>query len=752
MADRLPRYQQTGIAIDPYRSAALPAIEYAPLSRESRNLSQAQQGALDRVISFAGKIGMEQAEEKGRALVDTPEKAKQVLEITKETGMPRSAFDKAAYEQANEIVALQLQNDGRRLLNEKVNAFKNDPNSDPIQFLAEASDVRDGLESLTTLLDPKLKGRVSNDLERIKNVSFLEISERHNDRVAQQVKATTLAGLEQRGQDAIRIMSSGVANAETMLFQELQTIKQFGISGGFSPLEIEREMQKIGEQAHIARFRKEFEKAPNKAEFLKRVQADLGAGPIGELYDKEGNPLKQNRITRGIDVNRMGALVNEIEADLRARDAQFRALRTELKTDVTESLRIITLGQVPSEGVVAEIQGRARSLGLPANDPTMRQVNYLTVLRQQSIAFNKMSPIQLGDWVRDAQSKTTGGATLEQAMLIDVAQKSLAHKTTMLEKDPVGYMNQTGFTEVKTLNFAAAPVDLVKQIGERVTQSKSFAASMNVPPKYFSQDEAGALTTFLQTATPDQQITLLGVMNQGFGKNSGNAMNELSKFAPEFAHAGGLVISGASKQTVYDALNGMRQAQAGNKPFEGTGDAATRKNTIADTLGGAYAFAPKTRAAIIATADNIYTQRAIVAGKTVFDEGMYKQAFQEASGMTMAKNGKAYGGIIEYRGTRIPIPNNVAQDSFKDIINRATYEDFAAVANGLPEDDQGRKFTIDRLRKGYPAFIDTDRAVWYYEDYRGKTSPLAFTIKDKSALVVDFRQLADRVKQREGIK
>jgi hypothetical protein len=752
MADRLPRYQQTGIAIDPYRAAALPAIEYAPLSRESRNLSQAQQGALDRVISFAGKIGMEQAEEKGRALVDTPEKAQQVLEITKETGMPRSAYDKAAYEQANEIVALQLQNDGRRLLSEKVNAFKNDPNSDPIQFLAEASDVRDGLESLTTLLDPKLRGRVSNDLDRIKNVSFLEISERHNDRVAQQIKATTLAGLDQRGQDAIRIMSSGAANAETMLFQELQAIKQFGISGGFSPLEIEREMQKVGEQAHIARFRKEFEKAPNKAEFLKRVQADLGAGPIGELYDKEGNPLKQNRITRGIDVNRMGALVNEIEADLRARDAQFRALRTELKTDVSESLRIISLGQVPSEGVVNEIVGRARSLGLPPNDATMRQVNYLSVLRQQSIAFNKMSPIQLGDWVRDAQSKTTGGATLEQAMLIDVAQKSLAHKTTMLEKDPVGYMNQTGFTEVKTLNFAAAPVDLVKQIGERVTQSKSFAASMATSPKYFSQDEAGALTTFLQTATPDQQIALLGVFNQGFGKNSGSAMNELSKFAPEFAHAGGLVISGASKQTVYDALNGMRQNQAGNKPFEGTGDAATKKNTIADQLGGAYAFAPKTRSAIIATADNIYTQRAIVAGKTVFDEGMYKQAFQEASGMTVAKNGKAYGGIIEYRGTRIPIPNNVAQDSFKDIINRATYEDFAAVANGLPEDDQGRKFTIDRLRKGYPAFIDTDRAVWYYEDYRGKTSPLAFTIKDKSALVINFRDLADRVKQREGIK
>jgi hypothetical protein len=752
MADRLPRYQSTGVSVDPFRPAQMPGVDYGPIMRESRNLAEAQQRSLNAVIEYAGKIGMEQAEEKGRASVDTAEKAQQVLKATKESGMPRSAFDKAAYEQANELVALQLQNDGRRLLSEKLNTFKNDPNSDPIQFLSEASDVRDGLESLTGLLDPRLRGRVGGDLDRMKNVAFLEISEKHNDRVAQQLKATTLAGLEQRSQDAIRIFPSGIANAEQILFQELQSIKQFAIAGGFGPVEVERQMQSVTEQAHMARFRKEYERAPNKAAFLKEVQADLGRGPIGELYDKEGSPLKQNRVTRGIDVNRMGALVNEIEADLRARDAQFRALRTELKTDVSESLRIITLGQVPSEGVVNEIQNRARQLGLPANDPTMRQVNYLSVLRQNSIAFNKMSPIQLGDWVRDAQSKTTGGATLEQAMLIDVAQKSLSNKTAMLEKDPVSYMNQTGFTEVKTLNFAAAPIDLTKQISERITQSKTFAANMSIAPKYFSQDEAGALTTFLQTASTDQQISLLAVMNQGFGKESRNAMGEISKFAPEFAHAGGLILSGANKQTVFDALNGMKQAQAGNKPFEGSGDASIKKSVTADLLGSAYSFAPKTRAAIITTADNIYNERAIRAGKSTFDDDMYKQAFQEASGMTIAKNGKAYGGIIEYQGTRIPIPGNVAQDSFKDIIKRATYDDFAAVSNGLPEDDQGRKFTIERLRKGYPAFIDADRAVWYYEDYRGKTSPLAFTIKDRSALTVNFRDLAERVKQREGIK
>jgi hypothetical protein len=751
MAERLPRYQQTGVAIDPYRAASMPSIDYSPLSRESRNLSQAQQGVLDRVINFAGKIGMEQAEEGGRAAVDTPEKAKQVLQITQETGMPRTVYDKAAYEQANEVVALQLQNDGRRLISEKVRAFKNDPNADPQQFLQDVTDVGYGLESLTSLLDPKLRGRVAGDLKRVGDVGFLEISETHNDRVAKQIQATAIAGIDQRKEDAIRLMATGMQNSESLLFSELDAIRKYAIANRIGPVEVERIIQNTLEQAHIARFMKEYEQSPNKAEFLKRVKADLGAGPIGELYDKDGLPLKQNRVTRGIDVNKTGALVNQIEADLRSRDAQFRALRTELKQDISEVSKIFTLGQIPSEGVVNEIVNRARNI-LPANDRTMQEANYLSVLRQQSIAFKAMSPMQLGDWVRSAESQVQGQATVEQAMLIKAGREALVHKTTMLEKDPVGYMNQTGFAEVKTLNFAAAPIDLNKQIGERITQSKSFAASMNIPPKYFSQDEAGALTTFLQTSTPDQQIMLLGVLNQGFGKDSGNAMNEISKFAPEFAHAGGLIIAKANPQTVYDALNGMRQKQAGNKAFEGTGDAATKRNVIADQLGSAYAFAPKTRSAILATTDNIYTQRFIVSGKTVFDEDMYKQAFQEASGMIVAKNGKSYGGIIEYRGNRIPIPNNVAQDSFKDIINRATYEDFAAVSNGLPEDDQSRKFTIERLRKGYPAFIDTDRAVWYYEDYRGKPNPLAFTIKDKSALVVDFRKLADRVKQREGIK
>lgn len=754
MAERLPRYQQTGIQIDPYRPAGMPSIDYSPIMRESKNLAAAQQGVLDRVINFAGKIGMEQAGEQGRAAVDTPEKAKQVLQITKETGMPRSQFDKAAYEQANELVILQLQNDGRRLNQELVNEFKRDPNADPNIFLQKSIGIRDGLESLADLVDPKLRGRIGADLDRVKNYSYLEISERHNDRVAQQLKATTLAGIEQRSQDAIRIMPTGIADGERMLFKELQEIKKYAIAGNFSPLEIERQLQSVGEQAHMARFRKSYEQAKDKIGFLKEVRADLGRGPIGELYDQEGTPLKNNRITRGIDVNKMGALVNEIESDIRSRNAQFTALRSELKTDVAELTRIFSLGQIPTVGVVAEISKRARDLGLPENDATMRQVNYLGNLRQNSITFNKMSPIELGQEIRKLQNEVDKGATLEQSLLLDVAKKAYTHKDNMLKSDPVSYMNQTGAAEVQTLNFALAPVDLIKQISARRTQLNSFSVSMGSDAKYFTEDEANSLSTFLQKSTPDEQIGLLGIFTKGFGTDTPAALRQISKFAPEFAHVGGLTVLGnVNNKTMFDALNGAKQRQTGVKPFEGTGDAATRKNTLADELGSAYAVSFETRAALITTAENIYDYRATMSGKSTFDESMFRKAIQEAAGVKN-QNGKLFGGIIEYQGNRIPIPNTVAQEDFSSLMRKATYEDFVAASNGAPMDKNGRAYTIERLKKGYPIYVDDVKAKWSYENPKTFTgiTPLGFVTKNGVDLEVDIKILMTRIKEREDQK
>lgn len=743
MAERLPIYKQRGVQIDPYRAA-----DFSPLLRETKNLQQAQSRALDRVIDYATKIGQEEAAQAGRESVVGVEQAKTVLQQAKEKGVPSTIYERAAYDQANEVLALELDNQGRAMFSQKVKQYKQDPNADPINFLAETGDIALGFDSLTSMLDPKLRARVAAGLQRAKDTAFLDISEVYNDRVAKELQARAVAGVAQRMDDIARLGASGKMNGENDLFLELADLRTYAQAGNLGPVETEKAIIGAVEQFHIQRVRKAFNQAPDKAAFLKSLQTDLAKGPVGDLFDEKGNPIKTDRLSRGIDPAKVTALTNEFEADLRAEAAQARALRTEIKGDITETLRIFSLGSIPDESVVRSIQQRVAAVG--GGDPDLvAQANYLGVLRQQSIAFTKMNQAQLGDWIRNAEQQTAKGANLQEAMLIDVARKFLSALQTDLEKDPVARMNRTGFAEVKTLNFTAKPDELMGQIKERVTQSRSFAATQGLPvPRFLSNDEAALLSSFLQTAPVDNQIAFLGTLNQGFGKDTGLVMAEISKVAPEFAHVGGLATVGSNKTTLVDALNGIRLAKEGVKPFEGAGDAATKKAQLAEQLGGAYIYAPKTRQAIIKTADAIYLSRSIGMDKTVFDTDLYKQAFQEAAGGVMFKDGKMRGGIIEHRGVKLAIPNNIPQSDFSSIIDRATIEDFAAAAGATPQDEKGRAYTVDRLRKAYFVSRDDRTAIMFYDNPTDKSNPVAFGTSTGEQLIVDLRVLSERVMQR----
>jgi len=757
MAERLPVYRQRGVQIDPYRAA-----DFSPLMRESRNLQQAQGKVLDRVIDYATKIGQQEAVQAGRESVVGVEQAKAVLTQAKEKGTPRTLFDRAAYEQANEVLALELENQGRSMFSQKISQYKQDPNADPINFLAETGDIALGFDSLTSMLDPKIRARVSAGLQRTRDTAFLEISEVYNDRVAKEMQAKAVRGVSQRVDDIARLGASGKTTAENELFLEINDLRKFAIAGNLGRVDTERNIIAAVENFHIARLRKEYEKSPNKAAFLKSVQTDLGKGPVGNLFDEKGGPIKTDRITRGIDPAKINALVNEFEADLRARDAQFRALRTEVKGDITESMRIFSLGAIPDQAVVSDIQRRVAALGAGAGEDLIRQANYLGVLRQQSIAFSKMNQAQLGDWIRNAEQQTAGGANIEQAMLMDVARKAFTGLRTDLEKDPVSRMNRTGFAEVKTLNFGvfagattqeqfdAASAQFTAQVKERISQSKAFAATQGLKePKFLSSDEAALLSSTIENSTVNGQLALIRTINMAFGKDTRLLMQEISQTSSELAHVGGLANAGASNKTMVDALNGIRLAKEGVKPFEGAGDASLKKNILAEQLGGAYLYAPRTRQAIVKTADAIYLSRSIGMDKTVFDADLYRQAFQEAAGGIMYKDGRMRGGIIEYRGIKLAIPSTVPQDDFEDIIDEATLEDFQAAAGSMPKDEKGRPYTLERLRKAYLVSMDNEKAIVFYDNPTKKSNPVAFGVEDGQPLILDLRVLSSRVIDRK---
>lgn len=94
------------------------------------------------------------------------------------------------------------------------------------------------------------------------------------------------------------------------------------------------------------------------------------------------------------------------------------------------------------------------------------------------------------------------------------------------------------------------------------------------------------------------------------------------------------------------------------------------------------------------------------------------------------------------------IPNNIRQDDFEDIIERATLQDFEAATGSVPQDEKGRTYPIERLRRAYLVSIDESTAIMYYDNPTEKSTPVAFGNQEGKELIVNLKVLADRVTER----
>jgi hypothetical protein len=638
--------------------------------------------------------------------------------------------------------------------------FKEENDALTISAVTSGIDIiREASKNLGTSNPEMLRGQIALVEDKIKKAGLNgtdKITNQEWKRWEDEKQGLALSGLDKTKEDVVRLAATGNPKAEQALNLAVSQIEKYSDIMAISPEYREKYKMSVIEDFHIARLESEYDKAPNKEKFLKAVSQDMKRGPVGDLFDKNGMPSKQDRLTRGIDLPKLQALENKFEADIRSRRAEYNSLKSELNGDIAEVQRIASLGAPISQTAITQLAARARNLGLPGTDNISQKINTLATLNADTEAYKKMNSVQLKDIQRKWEQDTANGATLMQAERLNHIRQFTAAFEDGLKKDPVAMMNKSGIP-VNTLNFAADDKDFKMQVSDRASKAKIYAEQQGIKPQFFTNDEAGSLATYLQTADVNQQLGMIAKITNSFGKDAPKAMSEISKFSPEYAHIGGLVMTGASQLTVKDALNGIKQRQAGNKAFEVGGDAAAKRQSIADRLGGAYYNAPQTRNNIVTVADAIYTQRAITMGITQFSDEMYSQAFQEAAGAVKFKDKTWYGGakekvaggIIDYKGMKLPIPNNIAQDEFEELIGKATYKDFQAASNGTLTDAKGRPYSVERLRDAMPAPINTDESFLYYGEYRGVSNPQQFYTKDGAPVKINYRKLANIVKSRQ---
>ena len=306
------------------------------------------------------------------------------------------------------------------------------------------------------------------------------------------------------------------------------------------------------------------------------------------------------------------------------------------------------------------------------------------------------------------QAQETGLSTIESEVLDDM-EKRLTSMRTALKTDPLSWGNSSGVVGIEPdviekVLLGSDTDEIESAVALRVNHANKIAGHYGTPRKMLTQSEASGLATALNEAPLEAQAGLLKRVVEGFGSNSLTVLQQVHKDAPELAHIGGLMATGAPDDVIMSALKG-RVIKAG-KEDRAMGELSDQRDTRMTVLQG-LSESPnmiKTVDRLKTVADLIYLGRGGSQGGA-FNNTMYEQALQEASGMRMI-DGEAYGGIVLYKpsafaqGKNIILPQNIRQDDGVDEIfdNMTTIDDFISLA--VVRDDLGNLKDYDQAPVG----------------------------------------------------
>jgi hypothetical protein len=280
----------------------------------------------------------------------------------------------------------------------------------------------------------------------------------------------------------------------------------------------------------------------------------------------------------------------------------------------------------------------------------------------------------------------------------------------------------------------------------RARQATIYAQENFIQPKILTNEEANLISQQYDNTDSVGKQRILQNINNSFGEYTKDVLQQISNKNPSLAHLAGLSSIG-NNVLASDALKGQEIKKL--PEFSAMIEKSTTgiRSSTQEILGNLPSVFPQTANAAIEIATNAAIQRSIAKGETTVDLDIYEEALQESLGMKINANGERLGGVISHKKIPLIIPNNIPQDDFEDILDRATFEDFQAVANGTLTDSKGRKHTASSLANAYYAQVENENEVYVYlNDYTDSTEmPVQFFTKSGEPLILNLKELADRV-------
>jgi hypothetical protein len=406
---------------------------------------------------------------------------------------------------------------------------------------------------------------------------------------------------------------------------------------------------------------------------LKHVEAAIGTNTAttgNPIFDMAETPEEQRQYRQ------------IIESERKKQQAKFRVeLESTAKDNLAQTQQGITTEPI-SYDVFEQAYGDTAPL---AYQQYQTNYTYAKTLADVSTA----TPQEMEQMLRDKKPKAGSGFADAQRNYQTV-YSAVATEMKNRNDDPMKFAIREGIGEVDELDLNN-PQQLSLQLSLRSMVAQGISQEYQLPYQPFTNQEVETLKNQIPGMSVDQQIELIESIQSGLGDNTAEPMAQFAGKDDIFAHVGGLLAAGGSRQTARDILRGREYAAANPKAVDKMG----REMHFQEYVGGAMVNMPEVAAATKKAADNLYYIRALQKGSAeTFDTDIYESTIDEVMGH------KEDSAVYEYNDQRLILPIGIGEDQFEDKLDSLQDNDLKRISvNGkAPVDAMGRKITAEQFR------------------------------------------------------
>jgi len=677
MARRYPTYDDSGGSFSP-RIVSPGKTDFAA-ERATANLANTVSQGADRVIKFAFERGKRTALSEGAAAgAADPQGTLQQYGGKRPTG---NIYEGAAFDAAVRLGSVKIQTDAREAMsNAFIEATKN--KTDSATLRAQLDAIREGYATSLENLDPVSAATVNQKLSGFALTLFNQSANQEIKRAEEEARSTSVTLFSSVLREVEGNARAGATdlNLGEKLKAFSSDMESLGLTGtkAYSTM-----VEKLKTAHHRARVRGEFERA-------------VAAGKGAEYLEKFSKNKDINKgVTRGLLEGGRKTLTSEMSTWMRSELARNKKAKTDevriLKDsirDANESLQnLLPVGGNNLDALLANAVATGdKELIADANNLIRNKNTY--------DLYNKRSPTELRQAAKDAR---------EAAALDNNTDKYELSQIKLLEKMAVsaekGMANLADHYNKVNVDDPLQNFDFANpaSIARRISEVKKFAASMNYEgnPKYLTEVEAEAITNQFSKMPTNQKLFFLAALSTNTGGELPAFLDQISKNDEALAQIAGIMSNpgnpNVDRKFVVEALRGIElfknEKGVAEIKYLDSFTKQTIETEIKKTIG--FSLTPKHQnrvntivSAVVAARSNNGTYK-----NDQINEIIHKALgghIGKVPGSVYGEREVYYGGIVDFRGVKIPIPNSIAHDgprSLDDIFSKITQYQFP---NGVP--------------------------------------------------------------------